>query len=157
MAGLERIHTTEVKLQIAHHAVPLHGPPERRVRKVDPAPRGDDNVIGTIEALTAVRVGQHLELASLEFSHDAARSVLTGDESARTVVGVPDRVVARFAVDLDATPRPTEHLRSGDVAEDERPPGSMPHRSLEEAESSGHLFQWLVADNVVEARVAPVV
>jgi len=76
------------------------------------------HVVGRVQGLAVVGIGQHGDGAVILEAHDAPRIVLAGDQPAAPVTGVAVGVVRGLAEDRDRTRLlvPAQHAVVGDVA-----------------------------------------
>ena len=124
-AGL--LHLGLVALVVAHDPVVRIGEPDRAVRL-------DHHVVGRIEPLALVGVGDDRDRAVGFGAGDAARAVLAGDQPPLAVARVAVGVVGVGAEDVDAAvPGPAHHAVVGDVAPDQLVGVGEPDRPLRPA------------------------
>ena len=114
-----------VALVIGVDAIGGIGEPDRAVRL-------HDDVVGGVEPLALIAVGEHHDAAVPMGHGDAARQMLAGDQPALVVDGVAVGIVRALAEhrDLMAGLGEPHHAVVGDVGPDEVAPGGEPGRPL---------------------------
>ena len=114
-----------VALVVAQDAEHRIGEPHRAVRL-------HHDVVGRIERLAIVGIGQHRDGAVVFEAHDAPRVMLAGDQAAAAVAGMAVGVVRGLAEDRDraALLVPAQHAVVGDVAPQEVAAVAEPDRTL---------------------------
>ena len=81
---------------VGRRAFPVAGDAERRVGEPDAAVARADDVVGRVQALALVAVGQHGDAAVVFGARDAPRQVLAGQQPALAVARVAVGVVRRL-------------------------------------------------------------
>ena len=104
----------------------------RRIGKPDRSVRSDDGVVGAVQALALVVVGDDSQAAVVLGPDDAPTTVLARDQPALAIDGVAIRVVGRLAKHADRAVAlvVSQHPVVGDVREDEVARGGEVRRAL---------------------------
>ena len=128
-------------LVIRSDAVVRIGEPDRTVR-------GDDDVVGRVQRLAIVTVGDHGDGAIVLRTRDAARAVFAGHEAAFPVARVAVGKIRRLAECRDAERgAPAQHAVVGNVGEQQAIVIAEPDRPLGPVEPAGKLLERRIAQH----------
>ena len=157
-APARRIHAIDVGRQLRRGAMSLveaeHA--EGRVGEPDRPVRPAHDVVGRVERLAVVAVGDHRDRPVVFGARDPPRVVLAGEEPALPVARVAVGVVRRLAEHADRARLllPLEDPVVGDVAPEEVAPVAEPGRSFRPAKAGSQPLDLGQLDAVLrEARV----
>ena len=135
--GAPAVDAAEIERERTRYADILAYAAERRVAEIDRAVGLNDDIVGTVEPLAVITVGEHREGTVVLGAGDAAVSLLATDQPPRAVHGVTVGIAGGLAEDAHRPGRlvVTHDPIVGDVAEDQVPPGGKVRRAFGPAAS----------------------